>query len=412
MQKSEQQIDTKQKNLHLFEGYGIELEYMIVDSDSLNVQPICDTLLYTIAGEYLSEVDCGTISYCNELALHVVELKTTGPVSTLKNLHLDFHEHIVRINALLQPLRAKLMPTGVHPWMDPFKEMRLWEHEYNAIYESYHRIFDCRGHGWANLQSAHINLPFCGDEEFVQLHEAIRLVLPIMPALCASSPILDGKKCPSLDARLDTYRQNQTRIPSITAQVIPESCRSIQDYYTFILEPMFRDIKPHDPDNILQYEWLNSRGAIARFDRSTIEIRALDIQECAKADIAIAQSIVSVLQTLIKKNTLHHFPLEQLVQIFTLCVKDAETALITDLEFLAIFGIDRACSAQDLWKHLLQPLLHDSNYKEIHEVLNHILTHGSLASRILRAWQQDMSKNGLHAIFERLSQCLATNSMF
>ena len=50
------------------------------------------------------------------------------------------------------------------------------------MYEAYDRIFDCRGHGWANLQAVHLNLPFSGDEEFGRLHAAIRLVLPIMPA--------------------------------------------------------------------------------------------------------------------------------------------------------------------------------------------------------------------------------------
>ncbi|HAL85576.1 MAG TPA: hypothetical protein DCM31_01010, partial [Deferribacteraceae bacterium] len=36
---------------------------------------------------------------------------------------------------------------------------------------------------------------------------------------------------------------------------------------------MYRDIAPYDPECILQEEWLNSRGAIARFDRKAIEIR-------------------------------------------------------------------------------------------------------------------------------------------
>ena len=34
--------------LHLFAGYGVELEYAIVDRDDLRVRPICDLLLAEI----------------------------------------------------------------------------------------------------------------------------------------------------------------------------------------------------------------------------------------------------------------------------------------------------------------------------------------------------------------------------
>ena len=44
--------------------------------------------------------------------------------------------------------------------MHPETEMQLWQHNYSKIYALYNRIFDCRGHGWSNVQSMHINLPF------------------------------------------------------------------------------------------------------------------------------------------------------------------------------------------------------------------------------------------------------------
>lgn len=67
------------QSYRLFEVVGIELEYMIVDTSTLDVKPLTDKLLFDIAGEYLTEVSCGRVSYSNELALHVVELKTTDP---------------------------------------------------------------------------------------------------------------------------------------------------------------------------------------------------------------------------------------------------------------------------------------------------------------------------------------------
>ena len=53
----------------------------------------------------------------------------------------------------------------MHPWMDP-RAASLWPHEYGEVYAAYDRIFDCRRHGWANLQSVHLNLPFADEREF------------------------------------------------------------------------------------------------------------------------------------------------------------------------------------------------------------------------------------------------------
>ena len=75
-----------------------------------------------------------------------------------------------------------------------------------VIYQTYDRIFGCKAHGWANLQSMHLNLPFADDAEFARLHAAIRLVLPIIPALAASSPIADGRPTGFMDIRMEAYR--------------------------------------------------------------------------------------------------------------------------------------------------------------------------------------------------------------
>ncbi|HEY5623468.1 MAG TPA: glutamate-cysteine ligase family protein, partial [Gammaproteobacteria bacterium] len=261
----------------LFEATGVELEYMIVRQDSLDVEPIADVLLHRVAGAYEAEVALGPLAWSNELAMHVLEFKTNGPTVDLPGSVPDFDDHVRRANRLLGELGACLMPTAMHPWMDPHAELRLWPHEYSPVYEAFNRIFDCSGHGWANLQSAHVNLPFASDEEFGRLHSAIRLVLPLVPALAASSPIVDGRVTGTLDTRLDVYRTNTRRIPSVTGRVIPEPAMTRAEYEARILEPMYRAIAPHDPDGILRHEWLNARGAIARFDRGAIEIRVIDV---------------------------------------------------------------------------------------------------------------------------------------
>lgn len=52
---------TDSVSLSLFEGFGVELEYMIVDSQTLNVRPIADHVLHHVAGRYQSEVERGRL---------------------------------------------------------------------------------------------------------------------------------------------------------------------------------------------------------------------------------------------------------------------------------------------------------------------------------------------------------------
>ena len=39
--------------LSLFEAFGIEIEYMIVDAATLDVRPICDRLFTEVAGRFV-----------------------------------------------------------------------------------------------------------------------------------------------------------------------------------------------------------------------------------------------------------------------------------------------------------------------------------------------------------------------
>ena len=226
---------TQPPRIHLFQGYGIELEFILVDRDTLKVKPVTDELLKHELGNYGSDFENGIVTWSNELVLHVVELKSTKPEADFQALERKFSENVKSINSILAKWNAMLMPTAAHPFMDPMQETKIWPHENNEVYAIYNKIFDCRGHGWSNLQSTHLNLPFYDDEEFAKLHAAIRLVLPILPALCASSPILDGKLTGTLDTRLKFYKTNQSKIPSITGKVIPEAVFSKRNYLNTIL---------------------------------------------------------------------------------------------------------------------------------------------------------------------------------
>src|SRR5690606_32665994 len=289
--------DPRSGPYRLFEAVGIELEYMIVEEDGLDVVPAADRLLESVAGELTDEWENGDIAWNNELALHVVEMKCNGPQRSLAGLAEAFQQNVSLAVETLGRDGCRLMPTAMHPWMDS-RDVELWPHGTRIIYETFDRIFSCKGHGWANLQSAHLNLPFADDEEFARLHAAIRLLLPILPGLAASSPAMDGIPTGIADNRLVAYRSNCAKIPSITGDVVPETYRSMDEYQERLLARIYADLAPHDPDGILRHEWVNARGAIARFERMAIEIRVLDVQECPAADVAFAAAIIGTLRSL------------------------------------------------------------------------------------------------------------------
>lgn len=403
--------------LHAFAGYGIELEYMIVDRQTLAVMPIADALLQAASGNKVSEVDRDRFGWSNEIVLHLVEIKNARPGPALEPLAAGFHAEVNAINRLLQPMGACLMPSAMHPWMNPATETHVWPHDQASIYQAYDRIFDCRKHGQANLQSMHLNLPFANDAEFARLHAAVRVLLPILPALAASSPIADGKPGADLDSRMAAYCSAVQRVPSVIGRVIPDTINSRAEYESQVLAPMYRDIAPLDPQGVLQHEWLNARGAIPRFDRNAIEIRVIDVQECPRADLAIAAAATAVIRSLYddKWSSLamqQAISTDSLARILHACIRDADQAVIDDAGYLRLLGLsDRQYRAGELWQHLItRTALNRSTFWV--ETLRVMLEHGPLARRILRALGDDHSSTRLQYVYRALCDCLETGRMF
>ena len=401
------------KRYHLFQGYGIELEYMIVDRSSLKVRPISDRLLKEVLGEYANDYENGKITWSNELVLHVIEIKTTLPEADLVEMDGLFHENIKQINQILEKSsNAMLLPTAMHPFMDPMSESRLWPHDYNAVYEAYNRIFNCKGHGWSNVQSAHINLPFYDDEEFSQLHDAIRLVLPLLPALAASSPIAEGKLWENKDQRLVFYKQNQAKIPVIAGHIIPEMVHSKRQYHQQIYNEIRTAIDPFDTEKVLDPIWVNSRGAIARFDRGSIEIRLIDIQECPKADLAISSFVIELIKWLDRNRVSgHNLKAAQLAKVLSKTIKDAQQAIIQDQEYLDCFGISGSMTAGEVLQHLFNQVK-KSIPQEFHGPIQLILETGTLSERIIKKLDGKTNREAIENIYVQLANCLKENRLF
>jgi carboxylate-amine ligase len=398
--------------LPAFAGVGIEIEYAVVDRASLDVRPLAGAVVGRA-----ERVDGTAVEWSNELVSHVVELKNPQPVTKLGALPPAFAAAVRAANERLALDAARLMPTGMHPWMDPATDTVLWPGEGAAIYATFDRLFDCRRHGWANLQSMHVNLPFDGDDQFARLHAAVRVLLPLIPALAASSPYAGGRLQPALDQRLVEYRDNSLRFPEITGAVVPDNAIGRDDYERAVLSPMYRAVAPVDPLGTLQHEWLNARGAIARFDRSALEIRVCDTQECPRADLAIAAVLVAVTRALYDErwsdaNAQRAVSTADLAAILGRTVRDADAARIEHPAYLALFGLSAAqCSARDAWHALIDRCGDDALAwnPEARAPLALIDARGPLARRLVRALGAEPSRDAMRDAYRELCDCLAAN---
>lgn len=429
-------------DLHLFTAVGIELEHMLVDPVSLDVAPVADRVLTAANGGLLTgDVDRGPFGWSNELVSHVIELKTNGPcllpppaedpaaakaTSPWVDLNAGFAHETRTADGLARAYGpARLLGTAMHPWMDPSRERVLWPHDYGEVYAAFDRIFGSQGHGWSNLQSMHLNLPFSGDEEFAALHAAIRLVLPLLPALAASSPIVEQRVAHQLDHRLEVYRGNARRIPEVAGDVIPEPVFSEVAYRERIFRPLMAAIGPHDPEGIFEAEWLNARGAIARFSRGSIEIRVIDVQECVAMDLAIAELVVETLRGLVEERWSSRADQQAvatapLAATFSAAVREGDNATLADPSYLRLFGIGLAADAKAIgagpaWRSLAERVL--SPEQPCWPRLQLLFEQGPLARRILRALGSPapgarVPLEQLRGLYRQLADCLQDNRPF
>jgi len=399
-----------------FTVFGVEIEYAIVDDDTLDVRPLAGAVLQDAAGEPSEDHDDGEIGWSNELAAHQIELKNVQPAPRLDGVARAFQESLDRLNALLAERSARLMPTGMHPWMVPRREARLWHGPSSPIYHAYDHLFDCRRHGWTNLQATHLNLPFASEAEFATLLAAVRVVLPLVPSLAASSPFVEGAATGLLDNRLDVYRTNSRAVPAMAGEVIPEPIFEPRAYRAEVLGRIDAELAAlAGTEALVGHEWTNARGAIARFERDAIEVRLIDVQECPRADIAICALLVDLLRALCDGSpaqlaALRAYPSAPLVELLAGATRSGPRATLVDPAYARLLGAPGAVKdAGELWAWAYEQLFRGAD--EHREALEAILQ-APLAARILQAAGPKPAREDLEAVYRELSNCLAHDLLF
>jgi glutamate---cysteine ligase / carboxylate-amine ligase len=215
---------------------------------------------------------------------------------------------------------------------------------------------------------------------------------------------------------------NCDAVPSLVGSVVPEAVFTEADYQETILQPMYLDIAPHDSEEVLQQEFLNARGAIARFERGSIEIRLLDVQECPRADLAVVALVVAVLKNLVGEATCSYqqqqsASTDELAQILLEHIRFGQDAVIENAGYLQQLLGSRAkptMTSQEVWKALYDQVLASQHNlpPASQQSISQLLQRGTLSKRILTACEDDFSPSKLKTIYSRLCDCLVENRYF
>jgi len=284
--------------------------------------PIVDKIIKDFRGRLANLVELPNFTFGKELQLHVIEIKPNAPFVSLENFEKTMQEAVLLLTEFLErKYSAQLLGTGMHPLLK-LEETGVWPHRHKKIYQAYSKVFNLNQHGWLNIQSFQLNLPYSNEKDAVLMHNALAEVCTYLPAISASSPIYEGNIGEYTDCRLYFYGLNQKEVPSVIGDIIPEYVFSFKQYKTEIIERYSVDLaKAGVDDECLFYkDWVNSRGTIFRFDRKAVEIRVMDEQECVKSDIALSCFIRALLRGLMKKK-MDFLPHENLIKDFNSVMK-------------------------------------------------------------------------------------------
>lgn len=387
------------------EVLGPEHEFSLVDEE-LKVRPIVDQAIRALGGRVVNNVSLDGFSFGKELQTHVAEVKANQPFRSPKKFEETMHRAVIQIGDFLRKeFDVSLLGTGMHPFL-LLDETGVWPHRDSRIYDALGQIFNMRQHGWLNIQSFQLNLPYHNEAEGVRLHNALVNLLPYLPAIASSSPIYESKVGRFIDNRLYFYGISQREVPSVTGDVVPEYVSSLEEYRRHVIGTYTRDLeKAGAPGFLLNKDWINSRGAIFRFERRAIEIRVMDEQECIKSDVALSSFIRALLRGWMS-NGFNPQAHEALVKNYQSVVREG---LMADVRHPA------GRKARDVCLNFLDTARDNATDEERNylSLIEKRITDGSLANLILRDVVRSAVEKNFHnsvlEVYSSLIKCLREN---
>jgi glutamate---cysteine ligase / carboxylate-amine ligase len=252
---------------------GLEEEFALLDPATLDLAQRFEAL--RDAATERDRVLAGSLA--GELISSEIEIRS-GRGEDLAGAFAAQRDHRRRLFALAAEHGVELGATGTHPWAD-YREQRIIDTEhYRRVEEGLKYV------AWRNNTfSLHVHVGVRGLDRAVQVCDRLRPVLPLLLAISANSPFVDGR-----DSGLHTAR-TQTFTKSFPRCGVPDafgSWRGFRDYLEFLIKT----------DSIVEYTqvWWSVRPHLAF---GTVEVRICDAQSTAQESEALAGLIVgAVLQ--------------------------------------------------------------------------------------------------------------------
>ena len=371
--------------------------------------PIADQVIKGYCGRIVNFVELPDFTFGKELQLHVMEIKANAPFKSPVLFEETMQSAVTTLLGFIETkYHARLLGTGMHPLLR-LNETGVWSHRHRKIYQELGKIFNLKQHGWLNIQSFHLNLPYAREEKGILLHNLLAGLCVYLPAISASSPIFEGAIGPNVDNRLYFYKENQREVPSITGDVIPEYIYSFHQYRNEVIGQYSLDLaKAGAGKTILSKEWVNSRGVIFRFDRSALEVRMMDEQECIKSDVALSCFIRAALRGLIANQVEllpHH-----------LLVKDFNSIMAKGLN--AKVHHPNGETARQVCQHLFNLALENAeeDEKKYLWIVKKRIESGNLSDlireRILKKTQKTDLNEAIINVYSKLIKCLSNNQPY
>jgi len=397
------------------EVIGPEHEFS-VNTHGLAHLSIVDKIIKDKRGRLANSVNLGKFAISKELQKHVLEFKATRPFYTPE----EFDEVMYAgLEQLLEHLNKKydafLLGTGIHP-LATLDRIEIWDHYNNRIYQAFGKLFDMKQHGWLNIQSFHLNLPYTNEKDCFAQYNAIANFLPYLPALAASSPVYEGKFAEYVDQRMFFYPLNQKEVPAISGKIIPEYAENFAEWRRNTIDAYSEELRRLGGPEFLMAEWLNSRGLIIRQDRRALEIRVMDEQECIKSDVALASFVRALIRKMLQDGNEGYTraPFETLVEDYNNVIKYGLEAKVKAPQFYQD-GSNEIRSAREVLKKLVEMA---NEYATIEEkkyldIIRKRIEKGNL-SNVIRKKIEEMSKSkdfreAIIEVYEKLSFHLERN---
>ena len=247
---------------------GLEEEFALLDPSSLALAPRFEELRDAASADpVLAD------SVAGELISSEIEIRS-GRCLDLSAAFAAQRERRRRLFALAADHDVALGATGTHPWAD-YREQHIIDTEH------YHRVEEGLKYvAWRNNTfSLHVHVGVRGADRAVLVCDRLRPVLPLLLAISANSPFLDGRDSGLHSARTQIFTKSFPRCG------VPDAFggwQAFADYIGFLVSTR----------SIVEYTqvWWSIRP---HFSFGTVEVRICDAQMTGSESESLAGLIVA-----------------------------------------------------------------------------------------------------------------------